>query len=212
MNKKTISTFIHAILAGASVGIAATAYLSVENKIAGALFFTLGLFMVCTFDLYLFTGKIGYIFENKPSYLLWIVNVWCGNLVGTYLTGMAIRSTRLFDAIGERASHYADVKLSDNLVSVFILAIFCNIMMVVVVDGYKNNQHEVGKYVGMLLGVGVFIVCGFEHCIANMFYITLSGQWSMKAFIFVLVCTVGNAVGSVIIPLARQYRNKSLTC
>lgn len=212
MNMKTISTFIHAILAGVSISIAATAYLSLDNKIAGALFFTIGLFIVCTFDLYLFTGKVGYIFENKPSYLLWIANVWCGNLVGSCLTGLAIRYTRLYAAIGEKAQHYAEIKLSDNLLSVFILAIFCNIMMVVVVDGYKHNQHEVGKYVGMFLGVGIFIVCGFEHCIANMFYITLSGQWSLKAVLFILICTIGNATGSVILPLARQYRNKSLTC
>jgi formate/nitrite transporter FocA (FNT family) len=66
----------------------------------------------------------------------------------------------------------------------------------------------VGKYLSLFLGVIVFILCGFEHCIANMFYISMAGMWSGKAFVFLLVNTLGNAVGGWIIPVAKKAMDK----
>ena len=53
-----IKTFVYAILAGVSIAIGGTVFLSVENKMIGALLFTVGLFTVCTFGFNLFTGKV----------------------------------------------------------------------------------------------------------------------------------------------------------
>ena len=58
-------TLKKAIAAGFMIGIGAVIYISCENKIAGALLFTVGLFAVCAFGMNLFTGKIGYIISNK---------------------------------------------------------------------------------------------------------------------------------------------------
>ena len=96
--------------------------------------------------------------------------------------------------------------VTDSVVSIFILSVLCNILMFVAVDGYRNNPHEIGKYLGIFWGVIVFIVSGFEHCVANMFYFTLAGMWSGKAVLYLLVMTVGNACGGVLIPLCRQLR------
>lgn len=96
------------------------------------------------------------------------------------------------------------VKLDDSLLSVFILGVFCNILIYVAVDGYKNNPHELGKYIALFFGVSVFIICGFEHCVANMFYISVARMWSVKAFVFILINTLGNAVGGVIFPIAKR--------
>ena len=49
----------------------------------------------------------------------------------------------------------------------------------------------------------VFILCGFEHCVANMYYFSIAGAWSMKTLGYVLVMTLGNSVGGVLIPLLR---------
>ena len=46
----------------------------------------------------------------------------------------------------------------------------------------------------------LFVVCGFEHCVANMFYFTVSGMWSGEAVIFIVVNTIGNAVGGLLVP------------
>lgn len=202
---KRISNFVDAVLAGICIGIGGTVYLSCENKVVGAVLFCFGLFAICTFGLNLFTGKVGYIFEQPLSYTGFVALVWLGNLVGTGLMGAALRLTRIA-GIAEKAAALCAVKLSDDLVSIFILSVLCNILMFVAVDGYRNNPHELGKYLGIFLGVIVFILAGFEHCIANMFYFTLAGMWSGKAVGYLLVMTVGNACGGVLIPLCRKLR------
>ena len=102
------------------------------------------------------------------------------------------------------------MKLDDSLLSIFILAIFCNILIYVAVDGYRNNPHEIGKYIALFFGVTVFIICGFEHCVANMFYISLARMWSAEALIFILVNSLGNAVGGVLLPLAKTLENRAV--
>ena len=184
---KRFSQFVDAVLAGISIAIGGTVYLSCENKVVGAVLFCLGLFAVCTCGFNLFTGKVGYVFEQPLSYTGFVAIVWLGNLAGTVLMGNALRLTRIA-GIAEKA------------------AVLCNILMFVAVDGYRNNPHEIGKYLGIFWGVIVFIVSGFEHCVANMFYFTLAGMWSGKAVLYLLVMTVGNACGGVLIPLCRQLR------
>ena len=205
---KRVSEFLDAVLAGICIGIGGTVFLSCDNKVAGALFFCLGLFTICTFGFHLYTGKVGYVFEQPPAYLGFVALVWLGNLVGTGLVGYAIRITRVA-GIAEKAMVLSQAKLDDNLLSIFILSIFCNILMFIAVDGYKNNPHEVGKYIGIFMGVTVFILCGFEHCVANMFYFSVANAWSGKAFLYMLVMTLGNACGGVIIPLCRALRKKA---
>ena len=76
-------------------------------------------------------------------------------------------------------------------------------MIYIAVDGFKNNPHEIGKYLALFFGVTVFVLCGFEHCVANMFYITVAGRWSVYALIFILVNTLGNAVGGLMLPVLK---------
>ena len=54
----------------------------------------------------------------------------------------------------------------------------------------------------------VFILCGFEHCVANMYYFTMGGAWSGRAILYLLVMTLGNAVGGVIGPVTRKILTK----
>ena len=59
---RSFRVFVSAILAGGCVGLGGIVFLSLENKVLGALFFTVGLFTICTFKLHLFTGKVCYMF------------------------------------------------------------------------------------------------------------------------------------------------------
>ena len=136
---------------------------------AGAFFFCVGLFTVCTFGLNLFTGKVCYLFDHSPSYLGFLLLVWVGNLIGAALVGYGVRTTRIA-SIADKAAELCQTKLNDNLWSIFLLAVFCNVLIFLAVDGFQNNPHELGKYLGLVFGVTVFILCGFEHCVANMFY------------------------------------------
>ena len=73
-------------------------------------------------------------------------------------------------------------------------------------DGFKTNQHEIGKYIGVFMCVIVFILCGFEHCVANMFYFSIAGVWNGHTILYLLIMTLGNACGGVLIPLARRLQ------
>ena len=201
----TISIFLSAILAGLSISIGGCVFLLLESKVLGALFFTIGLFVICTFKLHLFTGKVCYVFRNDKKYALSLPVIWLGNLCGTFIGAMLQKCTRVDTTITEKAATICQTKLNDSLLSIFILAIFCNILIYIAVEGFNSNPHEVGKYLSLFFGVVVFILCGFEHCVANMYYFTVAGAWSLKTVLYVLVMTAGNAVGGVSYPLIRDY-------
>ena len=199
----SLRTFIYGVIGGMCISIGGCAFLATDSKIAGAVFFVVGLFTICTFGFNLFTGKVCYSLENNAGYLGTLGLIWLGNFAGCLIMGGLLRLTRL-TALIEKAETVADTKLGDSLLSIFILAIFCNILIFIAVDGYKNNPHEIGKYLALFFGVTVFVLCGFEHCVANMFYITAAGRWSGHALLFIIVNTLGNAAGGLLIPVLKK--------
>lgn len=203
---KKLKTFVFAVLAGVCIAIGGTVYLSVENKALGALLFTVGLFTICCFGLNLYTGKVCYVFDNPPSYLLDVALIWLGNLLGTWGAAKLLLATRIGAGLQANAAAVCAAKLGDGILSIFILAVFCNMLICIAVEGFKNNPHELGKYLALVFGVVVFILCGFEHCIANMFYFSVAEVWSAKTFGYLLVMTLGNAVGGVVFPLALRLK------
>ena len=209
---RALSDALLGFLAGFSITLGATAYLVLENIMAGALMFTVGLFAICTFGWNLFTGKLCYSIAKGPKYIGFLAVVWISNFIGAGAGGLLIRATRLTAAV-ERANALCDTKLGDSLGSVFLLAICCNVLIYIAVEGYRSNPHELGKYLSIFFGVTVFVVCGFEHCIANMYYLTVAGRWSLEAVAFILVNTAGNIAGGLLIPavseLSRRCREKA---
>lgn len=205
---KRLKTFVCGILAGVSIAIGGTVFLSVDSKPLGALLFAVGLFTVCTFGLYLFTGKVCYVFERDTDYAIDLPFIWLGNFVGCWLTAVLESLTRVGPNLAQRAAALCETKLGDDLLSIFILAAFCNVMIYIAVDGYNKNPHELGKYLALIFGVVVFILCGFEHCVANMYYFSMAGMWSGKALLYLLVMTAGNTVGGVVFPLTRRWLQK----
>lgn len=202
---KQLKTFVSGILAGGCIAFGGVVFLSLENKVLGALFFTVGLFTVCTFGLALYTGKVCYLFQRDRAFALSVPVIWLGNLAGTALVAALVRMTRVAPPLVERAAALCATKLGDSLLSIFLLSIFCNIFIHIGVEGFNTNPHEVGKYLALFFGVMVFILCGFEHCVANMFYFSMAGAWSGKAVLFLLVMTLGNGVGGVLLPQVRKW-------
>ena len=201
-------TFIYAVLAGVAIAIGGTVFLSLDNKVIGSLFFTTGLFTIVTLGYNLYTGKVCYVFEKNRAFAVDVAIIWLGNLVGTWAVGVLIRMTRIAAPLVEKAAGLCETKLGDDLLSIFILSVFCNILIFIAVDNFNNNKHEVGKYIALFLGVPVFILCGFEHCVANMFYFSIAGMWSAKTLLYLVIMSLGNAVGGWIFPVARQLKNK----
>ncbi|MDU7891001.1 MAG: formate/nitrite transporter family protein [Finegoldia magna] len=206
---KKLADFLYAIMAGAFIAMGGVVFLSLNNKIVGAFMFSLGLFAVCTLKYNLFTGKVGYLFCNDvKTYLPWCLMVWVGNLVGSIIVAELVRLTRVAPGIIEKSTKLVQVKADDSLISLFVLGIFCNIMVVHAVDQYLNNPHEIGKYLGIIMSIMVFILCGFEHCIADMFYIQMARMWNSQTIIALIVITLGNVLGGILIPTMRKINTK----
>lgn len=201
--KKTIDTFIRAVMTGFAIGIGGVVYLSCDNKYVGSFLFGTGLFVILSFGFNLFTGKVGYAVENKPSYLWDLIVIWLGNLAGTAIMGGMILCTRI-SGIGEKAREICSVKFSDTYLSIFFLAFFCGMLMFIAADGFKKIENPVGKMLAVFLPVMVFILSGYEHCIANMFYFTVAGVWDLNTLLYLMIMTMGNAAGGCFIPLARK--------
>lgn len=200
---KQVRVFVLAVLSGIAIAIGGCVYLSLENKLAGALMFTIGLYTICIHELNLYTGKVGYLVEQPPEYCLQLLIIWLGNLFGTWLAAMAMSETRIF-SIAEQGRVLCQTKMNDSYTSLFLLAIFCGLLMFVSVDGYKKTEHPVILF----MGVATFILCGFEHCIADMFYFSVAQCWSGDVFLRVLVITLGNSLGGILIPLAKKLPEK----
>ena len=185
-------------LAGIMIAIGGTVFLSIENKVIGASLFSIGLFGVLIYNLNLYTGKIGYLITNLNLKELIITLI--GNFIGACSVGFILRYTRIYDKIYEKSLILANAKLNDNILSIFILSIFCGLLMYYAVNGFKK-QTDFGKYLVVYLGVAVFILCGFEHCIANMYYFSVADIWSLKTLGYTGIMVLGNSIGSFIIPL-----------
>ena len=200
--KDNFKILIRAILAGVMISIGGTIFLTCESKLLGAFLFSIGLYAICAFGLNLYTGKIGYVIDNKPKYLIELGITLLGNLIGTIGCGYLLFLTRQGDKLRKVASSICETKLNDNLLSIFILAIFCGIIMYLAVDLFKR-LNDFGKYMGIFMGITVFILAGFEHCVANMYYFSAANMW--KTILYVLVMILGNSVGSILLSLGMKY-------
>ena len=207
--KNTLRTLILSVAAGFCIGIGGIVFLMQENKFAGAFLFAVGLLTILIFRFNLFTGMVGYVTENllakKWSYLLTVLFVWIGNLGGTALAALLVRLTRLAPGLIPKCEGMMKTKLADSWYSLLILGVFCGMLMFIAVDTYKKKilEKDFLCCVAVFMGVMVFILAGFEHSIADMFYFILTDSL-IEAIPALLLITLGNAIGGNLIPLVQK--------
>ena len=188
--------FIKAVLSGFMIAFGCIIYLMCPNKMVGALLFSFGLLTIICRDLFLYTGKIGYV---RQVGIVKILLTILGNFVGTYIIGTVMQFTRL--PFEESISSVVSAKLNDSIPSLFILSIACGVMMYLAVDSYKKSR----SWLFVILPVVIFILSGFEHSIANMCYFTLANAWEPRTFLLIQIMILGNAVGSWLMNLGTYF-------
>lgn len=202
-----LGILIKAVLAGMLIGIGGIVYLMTENKYFGSFLFSLGLFSILRYELALYTGKVGYIPEQKPVYLAEVAVTLLGNMIGTGLAALLIRLTRMGSRVHEAAAAAMTVKMGDGFLSILLLGLFCGMLMFVAVDNGKRCKKE-GNDMSFLFGtsvpVMVFILCGFNHSVADCFYFFAGIRTSAEiadGMLYILTVVIGNALGGMLMPL-----------
>jgi len=199
--KHYIDLFRISVLGGIAISIGGTVFLNTENPVVGSFLFSLGLIMVCHFRFGLYTGRVQHLIEISVKTAPNLVPVYLGNLIGTLLIGYALMFCGKADAVA-KANVLVQHKLSLPALDVLVLSIMCGILMYIAVTGFRNINDHVGKNLIVCLPVMVFINSGYEHSIADLFYISIAGAWSMDAVIFSVIAAIGNLIGGCLIPVA----------
>ena len=151
----------------------------------------------------LYTGKIGYILQTKKikEYFL----IWCGNLLGTFCSASIFKIIN--PNIEKLAMNLISIKTQQNFINVFLSACFCGILMYLAVNNFNKKNYEI---ISILLSVTVFILCGFEHSIADMSYIFLTPSFNLNLFFFILIVSFGNAIGAILINRLTTYKKEEV--
>ena len=191
-----LKLIIDGIKAGIMIAIGGSVFLSCENRYIGAILFSVALLCICLKGYSLFTGKVGYLPENhsKEAFKILLCGL-LGNIVSTVLLGYAVSFAN--PALGEAAKVICEAKLSQEALQTFVRAFFCGVLMYMAVSTYR----EKGTLAGIFFCVPVFILSGFEHSIANMFYFGASGIINMDSIIYLAVVIAGNSVGGMAMPI-----------
>lgn len=148
-----------AIMAGICIGIAGFGYLAVGG-IVGAVTFAFGLLAVVHYRLKLYTGTAGFFAKGE---LLQLCTILAMNIVGCLLVALMARMSPM--PLQEAAQHILEGRLNAGIVQSGLLAIGCGFIMTTAVKWGRE-----GKFLPLLFGVPLFIICGFPHCIADAFY------------------------------------------
>lgn len=189
-NKTEILNLIkNSIVAGILIGFGCITNVLCENHIIGAFLFSLGLLTVIIQGRYLFTGKIGYydgsvmnLFNLSIGLIVNLVSIWLFCFLFAKFSSLSIDCNELVSK-----------KLNEGIVDALVRSIGCGAMMYIAVDGYSKTKNPIT----IIMPVMVFILCGFDHCIANFGYMGLCGYFFIP---IQLICwVVGNSLGSWII-------------
>lgn len=191
---------ISSVLAGIMIAIGGSVYVPLAaeggvQKIAGAIFFAIGLFSVLLFRFHLFTGKVCYVCQRKDPPLRRLCEmlvILTGNAVGAGGVGLLL-SGKLMGQAGALVT----AKLQIPLWRVFILSAFCCMLIYLAVEAYRRATEGAVRVTMVFLGVIVFILAGFEHSVADIFYFAAARRLTPEALLFLLVVVLGNAVGGI---------------
>ena len=205
MNNLIKTHLKNSFLAGFMIALGGWIFLSVQGGVIGSLLFSTGLLCVCFFQFYLFTGKICYFTDNRSAAnIKLLVSGLVFNLFAAALTGLV--ATIVKPEIKETAITIVQNKLAKTPVQVLLAGIICGVFIYIAVESWRESS-SILSFVIIVLCVSGFILCGGEHCIANMFYIAVAGKGLIgKTVLFLVINIFGNSLGGIGIRMIHKVR------
>ncbi|MCI6609375.1 MAG: formate/nitrite transporter family protein [Ezakiella sp.] len=225
-----IKTRLLAMLAGMFIAIGGIASSKVNLLLADSPFksifaaatFTIGIVLVLVAGAELFTGNIlitvGYLDKklNKKQVLTNWCRVYVWNFIGSILfallTYLALKDSE------DYANYFKNIVVSKTSLGFFkalILGILCNILVCLSVWCSYASSEGAGKFLLATFPIFIFVLMGYEHIVANMFYFTVGylfgsdvSVWTAILQSFIPV-TIGNIIGGAFIGMVYQIANKN---
>ena len=183
-------SFMLSIMAGAFISMGAMFFLLIVSdtalpfaaqRLIGGCLFSLGLLLVVVCGAELFTGNTMIVMSAASKKISWSavlknwVVVFLGNLVGSLImVGLVFLSNYQGmngGAVGTTIVSVAAGKMSPDWLTLFAKGIMCNFLVCLAVWIAYGSKTVADKMLGILLPIAAFVACGFEHCVANMFFL-----------------------------------------
>jgi formate/nitrite transporter FocA (FNT family) len=208
---KTLNAFLKGILAGFLIALGGIANLACICKggsgignLFGAMFFSIGLLCVCFLGANLYTGKIGFIIEERK--IRFCIDTFIGllgNVIGALLVGLLISLLGKDNFINSVDLSLVNGKIENfDILKTIISSAFCGILIYLGVYLFKKYENPGLKTLFIFLAVTVFVISGFDHCVANVFYFTdfaLINGFNIKLVYLFLLNVLGNSLGSLLL-------------
>jgi len=201
---------ISGISAGLMVSIGGCVFLALANdvqtKFVGAVLFAVALLVICYRGYSLFTGKVGFMVDDY-SKNAWSVLLWglLGNAIGTVIMGLAVKYA--IPALAETARTACEARLEQEIGQSIIRGMLCGVLMYLAVCVYKSKN----TISGIIFCIPVFILSGFEHSVADMFYFAASGIVKPEVFIFIAIIIISNGLGAIMMALLERYGKEAVS-
>jgi formate transporter len=187
------ASFMLAIVAGGSVGLGALYYTIIASdaelsfatiRVVGGLAFSLGLVLVLVGGAELFTGNNLIVMawasgkvSSREMLRNWVI-VYFGNLVGSLGLVILVFFSHHLDMNGGRIGlsilNTAVGKIQPDVITLFFKGILCNLLVCLAVWLAYAGRSVTDKIVALILPISAFIAAGFEHCVANMYFLPLA--------------------------------------
>lgn len=205
-NDKWAKLLVKSILGGAFIALGALAagIGSGGDSLLYALIFPVGLIMLVMFGASLFTGvvaEVNDVLDRKSTWAIYarkLVLIYLGNFVGAVAVGLLALCVAKPATI-ELFQSMTAAKAATPLLILFAKGILCNILVCLAILLYRKHTQILLLYIPIF----VFVLCAFEHSIADMFVFTFAP--SPQVLLPLLVITLGNLAGGILISTAHRH-------
>lgn len=200
MLKSVRNTLISSVSAGIFIGFGSAAYIACESKIAGALLLAAAFALVAAMNMKLFTGRVGALtYSFSKTRLAGTALCLFGNGVGAFLSGLLIRYIR--PDLAEVCGAMCEGKAQQSYLQIFFSGLLCGMLIYSAFDIYRSEK----SILGLFFCVPMFMLCGFEHSVADMFWFFLAGRKIPATLLFALIAVLGNASGEILTALLKRF-------
>lgn len=180
-----------AVLAGILIGIGDIAFISVDDKVIGSMLFAVALLSIIQLKLPLYTGRIGFCIHKGIEEFSNCLCILVANYIGVVFVSISYYCMHM-DGM-DKLIQVSEAKFSHGYFYMLIAGIMCNVLIHIAVSAKRE--------IITVLCIMAFILCGFEHSIADVMYSIVAVATVMNpgiVFLKWITIVIGNTIGGML--------------